>query len=169
RPHVGRVALVILHVARALEPREIVCAFELGEEILRRFAEHVHEHVQPPAMRHADHDFLHAVLARALNEIVEHRDQRLAALEREALLTDEPRVQITLDTFGAREAVQDRRLLRARELPVHAARLELLAEAYALAGARDAPELLLYLSSVYPLQHHEQAPQHHPLLTATAE
>ena len=64
RAHVGRVALVVLHVARALEPRKVVRALELREQILRRLAEHVHEHVQPAAMRHADHELLHARLRR---------------------------------------------------------------------------------------------------------
>ena len=120
-------------------------------------------------MRHADHDFLHAVLARALNEVVEHRDQRLAALEREALLADEPRVQIPLDAFGAREAVQDRRLLGARELPVDAARLELLAEPEALTGARDVREFGRELPAIDPPEQREDVLQLHPLLAGAAE
>ena len=46
RAHVGRITLVVLDVARALEPRQVVRALELGEQIRRRLAEHVDEHVQ---------------------------------------------------------------------------------------------------------------------------
>ncbi len=169
RAHVRRVAFVILHVARALEPREVVSALELGEQIFRGLAEHVDEHVEPAAVRHADHDFLHALLARPLNEVVEHRDQRLAALERETLLADEARVQVPLDAFRAREAVQDRRLLGGRELPMHAARLELLTEPEALASARDVRELGRELAAVDLLQQREDILQLHPLLAGAAE
>ena len=62
-------------------------------------------------MRHADDELLHARFAGSLDEIVEHGNQRLAAFEREALLADEARIQIALDALGARQAVENRRLL----------------------------------------------------------
>ena len=43
----------------------------------------VDEHVQAPAVRHADHELLHAGLAGALQQVVELRDQRLRRLRRE--------------------------------------------------------------------------------------
>jgi hypothetical protein len=79
-------------------------------------------------VRHADDELLHAGLSGALDQVVQRRNQRLAAFERETLLTDEARVQLPLDAFGARQAVEDRGLLFARERPLHAARFELFAQ-----------------------------------------
>ena len=99
--------------------------------------------------------------AGALNEIVEHRDQRLAAFERKALLADEARIQIALDAFGARQAVEDRRLLFARERPVHAARLELLAQPQALARPRHVRELRGELAAIDLLQQRQDVLELH--------
>ena len=97
---------MILDVARALERGEVVGALELREQLLRRLAEHVHEHVEAAAMRHADHELLHAALAGPLDQIVENRNQRLAAFEREALLAHVARIQVALDALGARQAAR---------------------------------------------------------------
>jgi hypothetical protein len=107
---VRREALVVLHVARG----ELVgvLALELAEEVRRDLAERVHEHVQAPAVGHADHDFLGAVRAGVLDHGVEHRDQALAALAREALLPDVARVQVALEGLGGGDALEDPLLLR---------------------------------------------------------
>ena len=60
---VGGEALVVLHVARAAQLLQVVLSLELGEQILGRLAEQVHQHVEPAAMRHADDGLLDAVLA----------------------------------------------------------------------------------------------------------
>src|SRR6185437_1971402 len=116
--------LVILHIARALLVREIVAALELGEDRKRRFAEYVDEHIEAPAMRHADDDLLDPRKAASLHEIIEQRDERIAALEREAPLADVLRVQIALEPLGARQLPQDIELLVAAEALAHAARLK---------------------------------------------
>ncbi len=167
--HIGRVAFVILHVARTLEVREVVLTFELREQIGRRLAEHVYEHIQPAAMRHADDQLLNTALARALDQIVEHRDQRLAPFEREPLLTDEPRVQVALDAFGAREAREEGRLLLRRERRMHAARFELLAQPQALARSRDVRELGRQLAAVDALQQRQDVLQLHALVTGAGQ
>ena len=59
-------AQVILHVAGTLGDVGIDIAFELGENLRHALADHVGEHRQPPAMRHADHDLLDAGRSRAL-------------------------------------------------------------------------------------------------------
>ena len=64
---VRREALVVLHVARGQLVR--VLALELAEEVRRHLAERVDEHVQAAAVRHADHDLLHAVGARVLDQV----------------------------------------------------------------------------------------------------
>ena len=58
---VGGGAEVVLHVARALHVVRVGGdALELGEDLGVGLLHHVHQHVEPAAMRHADGDLLHA-------------------------------------------------------------------------------------------------------------
>ena len=57
-----------------------VLALELGEQVGRHLAQRVDQHVEAAAVRHADHRLLHAGGARLLDQVVEHRDHRVAAL-----------------------------------------------------------------------------------------
>ncbi len=85
----------------------VMDAFEFGEQFLGQLAQSVHQHVQAPAMRHADDGLFHALLARALQQMMQQRDQRLAAFQREAFLPDVFGVQITLQPFCRRQAFED--------------------------------------------------------------
>ena len=60
RLQVRRESLVILDVARAAQLLEVVLSLELAEQILRRLAEQIHQHVEAAAMRHADDDLFDA-------------------------------------------------------------------------------------------------------------
>ncbi len=79
-------AEVVLHVARAVRGARVDVALELAEDLRVALADDVGEHVEAAAVRHADRDLVEALLGRALQDAVEQRDERLAALEREALL-----------------------------------------------------------------------------------
>ena len=114
RANVGREALVILHVARTLHVVRVVVTFELGEQHLRRLADDVHEHVEAAAMRHADDDLLDAALTALLDQVIEQRNQRVAAFEREALLRRILRREIELESFGGGEMPQERLALLQR-------------------------------------------------------
>ena len=57
-------------------------------------------------MRHADYDLVNTRLATLLYQVVEHWNQALPALEREALLADVAGVQVTLDAFCARKLIE---------------------------------------------------------------
>ena len=100
-------ALVILHIARAAQATRVVGAFELGEQLRRGFAEQVHEHVEPAAVRHADDGFLDPGRAARLDQVIEQRDERIRALEREALLPDILRMQVPLESLRGRELPED--------------------------------------------------------------
>src|SRR3546814_4718894 len=63
-------------------------ALELVEQLARRLAERVDQHVEAAAVGHADDDVLDPVVAGAADHVVQQRDHRIAALEREALLAD---------------------------------------------------------------------------------
>ena len=141
RAQVRREALVVLHVARALQVRGVVLAFEFVEQHRGRFAEHVHQHVEAAAMRHADDAFLDALLSALLDQVVEQRDQRVAAFEREALLADVLGVQVALEAFGGRELPQQVLLLFGGELAREPADQELILQPQALFGVRHVREL----------------------------
>jgi hypothetical protein len=68
--HIGREA-VVLHVAGA----EVFFMFarELVEQVLRFFTQHVDQHVQTTAVRHAQHHFAGAAFACVADHLFEHR------------------------------------------------------------------------------------------------
>ncbi len=134
RAQIRREALVVLHVARALQVRGVVLAFEFVEQHRGRFAQHVHQHVEPAAMRHADDAFLDALLSTLLDQIVEQRDQRVAAFERETFLTDVLGVQVALETFGGGQLPQQVLLLFGGDLAREPAHQELILQPQALFG-----------------------------------
>ena len=92
-------------------------------------------------MRHADDAFLDALLPALLDEIVEQRNQRIAAFEREALLADVLGVQVALETFGRRELPEDVLLFLGRERALQSAEQVLILQPQALFGIRDVREL----------------------------
>ena len=68
-------AQVIFDVAGAFHVLRICrAALEFMEERAEGLSHHICENVQPPAMGHAEHDFLHAELAAALDDLLERRD-----------------------------------------------------------------------------------------------
>src|ERR1041384_6317219 len=63
-------------------------------------ADDIREHVQTSAMRHAHRDAVDAELAGALNQLIEQRNDRLAAFNRKSLLTEELGVQEFLELLS---------------------------------------------------------------------
>ena len=61
------------------------------------------------------HDLLHAELAAALDDLLQRRDQRFAAVQAEALGADEFDVEELLEAFGLDQLVEDRLLAFGRE------------------------------------------------------
>ena len=100
-------ALVILHVA--LVGREVGMdhALEAREDPLGRVADDVRQDVQPPAVGHADHDLVDAAGRRVLDQPIEQRNRRLAALDRVAALSQELRAEEALELFGRDELHED--------------------------------------------------------------
>src|SRR6201995_921353 len=73
-----------------------------------RLAHHLGQHVEAAAMRHAEHDLLYAEIAAALDDLLQRRDQRLGAVETEALGGGELDVEKLFKAFGFDQLVQDR-------------------------------------------------------------
>src|SRR5262249_3762656 len=61
---------------------------------------HLGQHVEAAAMRHTDHDLLHAEIAAALDDLLERGNQRFTAVEAEALGAGELDVAELLKTLG---------------------------------------------------------------------
>ena len=139
---VRRGAEVILDVARALD---LVgrgrAALELVEDDAVRLAEHLGEHVQPAAMGHAEDDLLHAERAAALDDLLERRDQRLAAVEAEALGAGVLDVDELLEAFRLDELVEDRLLAFRREGDALVRALDALLDPRLLGRIGDVHEL----------------------------
>src|SRR5690606_4912819 len=102
---------------------------------------------------HADRGALHALARGAVDDAVEQRDERLAALEREALLADVLRLQERLERLGLVELAEDAQLLVVVRLLVGA--LELLLEPVALLVVADVHVLDADRAAVRVAQHAE--------------
>ena len=71
---------------------------------------HLREHVEPAAMRHAEHDVADAEAAAALDDLLERRDERFRAVEAEALGAGILEVDELLEALGLDQLVEDRAL-----------------------------------------------------------
>ena len=98
---------VILHVTVTVGDLLHVVVAEFVEQELVVLADDVGQHVEPAAVSHAHRDLKNPSARRCLNDGVEHRDQRLAALERKPFLADVTGVQEFLELLGIHQALED--------------------------------------------------------------
>src|SRR5690606_22867931 len=162
RFHIRGKALVVLDVAGSLQLVRVDITFELLEELFRRFTEDVHKNVDAPAVRHSDDKFVYAGFAASLDEIVEHRDQALAALERKPFLADEARMQVAFYALGRCQLLEDPQPFFFREAGSDDPLLEMFPEPQPFAGAGHMRELGADLAAVNFLQQCEDISQLHP-------
>ena len=114
-------------------------------------------------MGHADDDFFDPSGAAALHDVVEERNQRVTAFQREALLADVARVQVTLEAFGRRQLPEKIEALVVAEAVVQPSFLEPVLQPEPLLARRyvrelgadpprvDVPELLQDLRQLHLL------------------
>jgi hypothetical protein len=107
-------------------------AFELTQDRVVRTPDRVREHVQTPAVRHADHDLVRAGRRGELDRLVEHRHHRIQPLERELLLPEERPAQVLLEALGAGDSLEQPNALLVGERRAIPARLDRLPEPHAL-------------------------------------
>ena len=113
---VRRGAEVIFDVARTLDlVGRRRAALEFVEDGAVRLAHDLRQHVEPAAMRHADDDLAHAERTAALDDLLQRRDHRFAAVETEALGAGEFQVAEFFKTFGFDQLVEDGALALASE------------------------------------------------------
>src|SRR6266567_3464168 len=72
-----------------------------------RFGHDLRQHVEPAAVRHADHDFAHAERAAALDDLLERRNHGFAAVQPEALGSGELYIAEFLEAFGFDQFIED--------------------------------------------------------------
>src|SRR3546814_9654866 len=82
-------------------------ALEFREDRREGLAEEVGQHVEAAAGRHADDHLLEAEVAAALEDLLQRRNHRLAAVEAEALGAGVFLVEELLEDLGCGQALQD--------------------------------------------------------------
>ena len=92
-------------------------------------------------MRHADDDLFDAERAAALDDLLQRRDHRLAAVEAEALGAGELQVAELLEALGLDQLVEDRALALAGEVDLLVAALDALLDPGLLRRIGDVHEL----------------------------
>ncbi|KAI3492962.1 hypothetical protein L1887_42337 [Cichorium endivia] len=141
-------AEVVLYVTAALAV--VLLAGELVEDALDGPADDVCEDVETAAVGHADGDTLYAVLDGAVDERLDTGDERLAALEAEALLVGVLGGDEALERVGPDQAVEDGALLLDRVLEGFGG-LDALAEPVALFAVGDVDVLYADGAAVHAL------------------
>ena len=157
-------AQVVLHVTGTAGLRRVHVALELGEDLRQGLADDVGQHVEAAAVRHADDDLVEALARRGVDGGVHERDQRLGALEGEALLADVLGLQEVLECLGGVELLQDVLLLGVRRARLAA--LDAVLQPLALVGVEDVGVLRADLEAVGVAQADEHLAQRHRLLAA---
>src|ERR1700761_6536931 len=139
---IRRRAEMILNVAGAFDRVGIGRAtLELMEQCAVRLAHHLGEHVEASAMRHANHDFLYAEIAAALDDLLQRGDQRLAAVEAEALGAGELDVAEFFEAFGLDQLVEDGAAALAGEADLLVRTFDALLDPRLVRGIGDVHEL----------------------------
>ena len=157
---VARGAEVILDVARALDlVGRRGPALEFVEQRAVRLAHHLRQHVEAAAMRHAEHDLLHAQIAAALDDLLERGDQRLAAVEAETLGAGELEIAELLEALGLDQLHQDGAAALRREADFLVRPLDALLDPRLLGAARNVHELDAERLAVGPLADRHDLPQ----------
>ena len=100
------------------------------------------EDVEAPTVRHADHDFVRAVLGGELDRLVEHRHHYVEALDRELLLPEERAAKVLLEPLDARERRQELLPFVGRQRPAVLAGLDRLPEPHAFLVVGDVLDLV---------------------------
>ena len=132
-----RVAHVVLHIAAARRERGRPRLVELCEDLLQVLADDVREHIETPAVRHAERELTDAERGARLEHAVEERNQRLAAFEAEALLADIAVREEVLEAVRLEKLRQDALLGVGAELRAVARPLDALRDPRAALGRLD--------------------------------
>ncbi len=143
-------AQVVLHVpdpgrARALGDGRglaLVRLLELVEDLGVRLVQDVRQHVQAPAVGHAEGDLGGADVGGGTDQAVQHGHDHVVALDGETLLAEERPVQVLLERVDPGEPEQEPLGALTFELLGQTLGLNGLAQPEALLGVVDVPEVV---------------------------
>ncbi len=96
---------MVLHVTGA--QMLFVLTGELVEQILWLFTQHVDQHVETTTVRHTQYDFTGSALTGMTDHFAQHRNQCVAAFQREAFGSREFRSEIFFQPFGRGQLFQE--------------------------------------------------------------
>ena len=144
---------VVLHVTRAFlgvvrDGVDDALALELPKNLVVRTAEGVGEHVQAAPVGHSDDHLVGPGCRGQLDRLVEHRNHRVEALDRELLLPDERPAEVPLEPLDLGEPPEQAPLLVGGEPEPVRTRLDRLAEPDALLVVRDVLDLVRHRPAV---------------------
>src|SRR5690606_27350570 len=125
-------ALVVLHITGAQVDH--LLAFELVEQITRVLAQGVDQHVEAATVGHAQNHLIDTVGAGTLDDLVEHRNQALAAFHTKAFGTGIFGAQVLFQAFGRGQALKQMALALHRVLRLAAYAFQTLLEPATLVG-----------------------------------
>ena len=80
------------------------------ENRLIRFLHDIDQHIEAPAVGHADHNFLDPQLTAGLDHRLQRRDDGLGSIQSEPFGADEFAAQEFFELFGFHQFLQDRQL-----------------------------------------------------------
>ena len=126
-----------------------------------RRTEDIDKDVQSAPVRHTNNDLLHTSLSGPLDQIVEQRDQRLTAFQREPFLTDVLCIEIAFDTFGVGQTGENPPLIVLIEATISHLGLESLSQPESFPRARQMRELRADLAAIDFPQQIEYVPERH--------
>src|SRR5258708_288033 len=112
---IAAVSEMILHIA-ASDVQLRVGVLKFAKNFPRAFPDDIRQHVQSPAMRHAEHDFLDALFARFFDGQIEQGNEAFGAFQRKAFCPDKLSANEFLERDRVRESRQYAELLLAAEL-----------------------------------------------------
>ena len=122
-------AVVILDVTGAAIKRGVALVpFELRQDHFVRAPHRVRQHIQAPAVRHAEHQVAHGRLAGEFDHEVEHRNHDVDAFNREAFGAEVRLVEESLHPLDRGQPRQDHVRLIGRERSAMHPRLDLFAQ-----------------------------------------
>ena len=150
-------AQMIFDVAGAFDIRRIGrAALEFMEQLAIGLAHHIDQHVQAAAMGHAEHHFVHAKLAAALDDLFQRRDGGLAAVQAETLGADKAVGGEFLEAFRLDQLVEDGLLAFRREGDLVAGILDAALQPALLLGIVDVHEFIADAAAIDAAQLFDQ-------------
>ena len=164
----ARKALVIFDIAGAVF-HFFRRAFEFAEKFGRRFAENIDEHIEPPAVRHADDGLDDADRPGRAQQAIHQRNQRVAAFERKALLPDIFFVQITFEHLGGAQPLEQAAAGGGVAVGAGASGFDIAPQPFALSGIGNMHKLGDEFAAISAPHRIEQLAQRHPALVAECD